>query len=65
MGNQDLQGLLDKIEIDSMERDRIFHLGKGKEQDEERKEFFKLVRGVKHYMDYYLEYEEETMDRNK
>jgi len=61
MNSKDLKELLDKIELDSQERDYIFYLGEGKDMDKERHLFFKYVKEVKHYMDYYLENEETIM----
>ena len=61
MNYKDLKELVEKIELDSQERDHIFYLGKGKDKDEQRHLFFKYVREVKHYMDYYLENEETVM----
>ena len=61
MKYKDLKELLNKIELDSQERDHIFYLGEGEDMDKERHLFLKYVKEVKHYMDYYLENEETIM----
>ena len=61
MNYKDLQELLDKIELDSMCRDEIFYDSEDGYEDR-RKQFFKLIRNLQRYFEYYLEYEEQIMN---
>ncbi len=62
MNHKDLQQLVDKIEIDSMCRDEVFY-DTGKGVTERNTKFFKHIRTLQRYFDYYLCEEKRIMER--
>ena len=60
MNYKDLKELLDKIEKDSMCRDEIFY-DRGEGMRKRRRLFFKYLKELKVYFDWYLESEDDIM----
>ena len=63
MNYKDLKELLDKIEKDSMCRDEIFY-DRGEGMRKRRRLFFKYLKELKVYFDWYLESEDDIMNGN-
>ena len=62
MNHKDLELLIDKIEVDSMCRDEVFYdCGEG--VTDRNTKFFNNIRKLQRYFKFYLENEEDIMNR--